>query len=317
MQLSLVLLAILSTEFLASWVIVGLLVPAEWSVWTRLVAVVFVAGFWRVLSVLLTMLLSRAFSTLSWFGRVRLFVAETRIVLWLYSWAQPVLWWWISRAQSKNRQRSDVVVVLIHGFVCNAGMWGKMRRHLRAKGLGCVHTVDLDPFYLSMNDSLSAFEVKLAAILAANQATEAILIGHSMGGVLARVFQYHHPEMVHAAISIGAPHAGTDLARLVSSIEKGPLRPDSAWLAQFTATLTAEQAQIAQAESVKSLFSLNIWSDSDNIVYPQGNAYWSGVEEVKLNGLGHLELAFAPSCLNVVSTFVLAQRQRIQSLPNL
>lgn len=312
MRLSLVLLAILSFEFLIYWAALTVFLPSDWSFWFRLLAIALFAALWRVLSVLITMLLSRAFSKLSLLGRLRLFAAESCIVLWLYSWAQPVLWWWLRRAQAKQNRGDGVVLVLIHGFVCNAGMWGKMCRHLRAKGFSRVHTVDLDPFYLSMQHSLAEFKSKLTAILERYDAKEAILIGHSMGGVLARVFQYHHPELVHAAISIGAPHAGTDLARLVSSIEKGPLRPDSAWLAQFTAALAAERAEKYRVESGKSLFSLNIWSDSDNIVFPQGNAQLTGVEEVKLNGLGHLELAFAPSCLNVVSTFALAQKLRIE-----
>ena len=312
MQLSVVLLGILSAEFLIYWALARFVLPAHWSVWWAVSCIVFFAAFWRVLSVLTTILLSRAFSRLSISGRLRLFAAESSIVLWLYSWAQPVLWWWVRRVEARQSDGEGLVVVLIHGFVCNAGMWGKMRRHLRSAGFTRVHSVDLDPFYLSMDQSFADFKAKLAIILQRYSVHEAILIGHSMGGVLARVFQYHHPEMVHAAISIGAPHAGTDLARLVSSINKGPLRPDSAWLLQFNATLAAERADQHRLETGKSLFSLNIWSDADNIVYPQANAHLTGAEEIKLNGLGHLELAFAPACLNVVSEFALAQKQRVE-----
>lgn len=233
-------------------------------------------------------------------------------MLWLYSWAQPVLWWWVRWREAKQSQGEGIVVVLVHGFVCNAGMWGRMRRHLRKIGFTRVHCIDLDPFYLSMDDSFADFKAKLAVILQRYSATEALLIGHSMGGVLVRVFQHRYPELVHAAISIGAPHAGTDLARLVSSIEKGPLRPDSAWLLHFNATLAAEHASHRQNVSTESLVSLNIWSDADNIVFPQGNAKLAGVKEIKLNGLGHLELAFAHQSLHVVGEFALAQKNRVE-----
>lgn len=313
MRLSILLLTVLSFEFLIYWSSQTFLLPADWNLWLRILAVLLTAVVGRLMIVLITMVLSRAFTTLTLSGRLRLFAAESSAVLWLYSWAQPVLWWWMRRVQAKQALGDGMIVVLIHGFVCNAGMWGKMRRHLHAKGFSRVHAVDLDPFYLSMEHSLADFNSKLASILARFGAKEAILIGHSMGGVLARVFQYHHPDKVHAAISIGAPHAGTDLARLVSTIEKGPLRPDSAWLLQFNAALAAEQAEKHRDVSAKSLFSLNIWSDTDNIVFPQGNAQWAGGEDVKLNGLGHLELAFASSCLNLVSRFAIAQKARVEA----
>ena len=126
---------------------------------------------------------------------------------------------------------------------------------------------------------------------------EVILIGHSMGGVLARVFQNHHPKRVHAAISIGAPHAGTDLARLVSTIEAGPARPDTRWLLEFNAAIAAER-------DTQLLPALNIWSDSDNIVYPQGNAALSASVDCRLNELGHLHLAFSKRALNPIIEFM-------------
>ena len=149
-----------------------------------------------------------------------------------------------------------------------------------------------------MSKSLAQFETQLRKIAQLeSECGEVILIGHSMGGVLARVFQNRHPERVLAAISIGAPHAGTDLARLVSTIEAGPARPDTRWLVEFNAALAAERdAGLRPA--------LNIWSDSDNIVYPQSNAALSSGVDFRLNGLGHLHLAFSKRALNLISEFL-------------
>jgi triacylglycerol lipase len=251
---------------------------------------------WRSALVFLTFLISRGYRGRSWTTFTKIFLYENLVVAYLYTFAQAFLP--LTRLFAKRDQSaSGPVIVLIHGFVCNAGMWGAMREHLHSQGFSRVFTVNLDPLYLKMERSLSDFEGKLRKILRDENAAEAILIGHSMGGVLARVFQHRHPELVHAAVSIGAPHAGTDLARLVSSIHTGPLRPDSAWLLHFNHTQVAEVRD-------QSLRSLNIWSDADNIVFPQGNAALNTGVERKLADIGHLHLAFAALALKHVSDFL-------------
>lgn len=231
---------------------------------------------------------------------------EILVVLYLYSYAQVFLptvykirtWQRFRAGSNLVAPRTGPIILLVHGFVCNAGLWGPMLRHLRNLGFARVHAVNLDPFYHSMPKSLAAFETQLNKIMHLEKASEeVILIGHSMGGVLARVFQNRHPERVLAAISIGAPHAGTDLAKLVSTIDAGPARPDTRWLLEFNAAIAAER-------DVKLLPALNIWSDTDNIVYPQGNAALSAAVDCQLNGLGHLHLAFSKRVLNPITEFL-------------
>ena len=279
---------------------------------------VLTACLWRSLVVLVTFSLSGGFRTNSESGsnsesRVqkeihpyKTMVGEILVVLYLYSYAQvflPTVYKlraWLSSKVSSNlaAPRTGPVIVLVHGFVCNAGLWGPTLRHLREHGFARVHTVNLDPFYRSMTNSLAAFETQLNKIMHLERSSEeVILIGHSMGGVLARVFQNRHPERVLAAISIGAPHAGTDLARLVSTIEAGPARPDTRWLLEFNAAIAAER-------DTKLRPALNIWSDRDNIVYPQGNAALNASVDCRLNGLGHLHLAFSKRALNPIVEFL-------------
>jgi predicted alpha/beta hydrolase family esterase len=263
--------------------------------------------FWRSLLVFLTFLISRGYRGRSWATFTRVFFYENLVVAYLYTFAQAFLP--LTQLFAKRvANPTGPVIVLIHGFVCNAGMWGAMRKHLHNQAFSRVFTVNLDPLYLKMERSLADFEGKLREILQDQNVSEAILIGHSMGGVLARVFQNRHPELVHAAVSIGAPHAGTDLARLVSTIHSGPLRPDSAWLLQFSHTQNAELQD-------QRLPALNIWSDADNIVFPQGNAALNSGNERKLADIGHLHLAFAPAALKHVSDFLTDFKNTYDSKP--
>lgn len=233
-------------------------------------------------------------------------LGEILVVLYLYGYAQVFLplfykvrdWLRLSVGWKASEPRTGPVIILVHGFVCNSGLWGPMFRHLRNCGFSRVHAVNLDPFYRSMSKSLAEFETQLNTIKQREaELGEVILIGHSMGGVLARVFQNRHPERILAAISIGAPHAGTDLARLVSTIEAGPARPDTRWLLEFNAAIAAERDTGLRP-------ALNIWSDSDNIVYPQGNAALSSGIDCRLNGLGHLHLVFSKRALTPITEFL-------------
>ena len=302
MLLSGILFVVLACEMvLLSWIgslWVGSGAPVYWVI----AALFFATCVWRSTFVLITFALSGGFRGRKVIAAFKTMAGEILVALYLYSFAQvfvPVFYKmkaWLGLGVVAPR--SGPVIVLVHGFVCNSGLWGGMFRHLRDTGFSRIHAVDLDPFYRSMTRSLSEFEASLSKIMQLENAQgEVILIGHSMGGVLARVFQNRHPERVLAAISIGAPHAGTDLARLVSTIEAGPARPDTRWLVEFNAAIAAERHTDLRP-------ALNIWSDCDNIVYPQGNAALNSDVDCRLNGLGHLHLAFSKRALNPISEFI-------------
>jgi pimeloyl-ACP methyl ester carboxylesterase len=302
MLLSGVLLIVLSGELLLlSWI------GSDWigsgaSVYVVIAALLLLACFWRSILVLTTFALSGGLRGQRLIPAIKTIAGEILVVLYLYTYAQ-VFYAIFHRFKERlgireSSSQTGPVIVLVHGFVCNSGLWIGMIRHLREAGFARVHTVDLDPLYRSMSNSLAQFEAGLSKILQLESShEEVILIGHSMGGVLARVFQNRHPERVLAAISIGAPHSGTDLARLVSTIDAGPARPDTRWLVEFNAALAAER-------DVGLRPALNIWSDSDNIVYPQGNASLSSGVDCRLNGLGHLHLAFSKRALNPITEFL-------------
>lgn len=318
MLLSVILLLLLVGEALLLCLLGGYWIAQGTSVVLASCVLFLGACTWRALLVLVTFMLSGAFRPVVRSGSLaettesqtphvfKTIVLEILVVLYLYSYAQVFLpicykfrtWRRLRVLKDKPAKHKGPVIVLVHGFVCNAGVWGPVFRHLHAQGFERVSAVNLDPFYRSMTNSLADFELQLSEIMRREHTSEeVILIGHSMGGVLARVYQNRHPDRVRAAISLGAPHAGTDLARLVSTIEAGPARPDTRWLLEFNAARAAEHDPHLRP-------ALNIWSHSDNIVYPQGNAALSAGVDRQLNGVGHLSLVFSKRALNLVSDFL-------------
>lgn len=211
----------------------------------------------------------------------------------LYTWIQPLL-----ALERRPRQDSNPLpVVLVHGFLCNAGLWGGFIARLRKRGVDAVYAVNLDPLYRDMQRSLQVFERKLERILERCGARSAILVGHSMGGVLVRLYRDRNPQRVAAACCIAAPHHGTLGARLIGGgRELGPPSPSSRWLQQFNAGCSSDAGL------------LNIWSEADNIVWPQDSAQLDPVTDLKLGGYGHLHLLAAPAVLDAVAALVLTAR---------
>lgn len=211
-------------------------------------------------------------------ARLRAAAWETALTVWLYMGPQafPALF------RPRPAPGKGPVVVLVHGFFCNGGVWNWLGRQLARAGYVRVHTVDLDPLYLDMQRSLADFHGQLSHILATERVEQAVLIGHSMGGVLVRLYRRQYRERVSLAVCLGAPHYGTRMSHWVRAGERGPATPKTRWLAD---------ANTAHHENAVDHGLINIWSEADNIVAPQEHARLPGVEEHRYTAHGHLRLA--------------------------
>jgi pimeloyl-ACP methyl ester carboxylesterase len=309
--LSGILLLILSFEAILSTIVAIALYRQGWHPAAACLIILVAALAWRCLIVATTFLLSGAWRAKSALQLIHALAGEVLTTLYLYTFAQPLyasLRWFarelappsVCRANADAGQQKGPVVVLVHGFLCNAGMWTRVRHALVQSQVERVYTVSLDPFYQSMPKSLREFERKLMRIRARSQTKQVILIGHSMGGVLANLFAHRRARFVSKIICIGAPHHGTTMAHWVSSRRAGPARPDTRWLQAFIAKAVSHDVPV-----------LNIWSTADNIVSPQEAAKLAGADELVLNDAGHLQLAFDARVLNSIVQFVLP-RQNIQ-----
>lgn len=261
-----------------------------WPLWAAILLPVAVFLVWRALIPALSFLVSGVWTRIEAGGkraRLRAAVEEVLLTLWLYGAAHPFSRWFRPRPQPGE----GPVLVLVHGFFCNGGMWGGMAQRLARAGYPRVHAVDLDPLYRDMQASLTDFHTKLSAILDAEGESHAVLVGHSMGGVLIRLYRRMHPERVALAVAIGAPHYGTRMSHWVGAGERGPVTPRTQWLAAANADHDRDAVDAGL---------VNIWSEADNIVAPQENARLPGVEEHRLTTHGHLRLALAPETFQLL-----------------
>lgn len=172
---------------------------------------------------------------------------------------------------------SATPVLLVHGVLCNAGVWTSMRRRLAAAGIGPLYALSYGPPLVSIERFAGQLAAKIDAILAETGARDVALVTHSMGGLVARAYLRRYGTVkVRRAIMIGAPHRGSVHARLFPGVSLSQLRPGNAWLAALNAVRPPPEPPI-----------VSIWSWHDSMVAPQLSSRLEGARDVELSGVGH------------------------------
>lgn len=218
---------------------------------------------------------------------VRAWWAEVWVALVVFCWRQPfrhqAVGDWLP-AQATGRRG----VVLVHGFMCNRGLWLPWHGPLRAQGHAHV-SVNLEPVMGSIDDYAAIIEDAVLRVTAATGMAP-VLLCHSMGGLAARAWLRAHAAdaRVHRILTLGTPHGGT-------------------WLGRFSRAVNGRQMSLA-GDWVKGLLSVEpqgraqrfvCWySNCDNIVFPASTATLAGADNRFLDGPAHVEMALHPEVIS-------------------
>ncbi|MGE5169794.1 MAG: lipase family alpha/beta hydrolase [Rudaea sp.] len=190
-------------------------------------------------------------------------------------------------------------VLLVHGVLCNAGVWVTMDRHLRRERLTGIYSLSYGPPLASIDDFADQVAAKIDAILAACRTRKVMLVTHSMGGLVARAYlRKYGGAKIARVVTIGAPHHGSVHAWLFFGTSLAQLRPGNAWLAAL------EREPLDPA-----LRFVTLWSWHDSMVAPQTSAELPGAVDVALTGIGHNALLGDPRVLAFVADEIGAARK--------
>jgi pimeloyl-ACP methyl ester carboxylesterase len=122
------------------------------------------------------------------------------------------------RGEIVSLPSAERLAVFIHGLGETEFAWGRNPYGARLEGW--------TPVYLRYNTGRSVSEngASLAALLEQADAREIALIGHSMGGLVARAACHHGGDWtsrVRVTVSLGTPHLGAPLAQAVHHAATG------------------------------------------------------------------------------------------------
>lgn len=121
-------------------------------------------------------------------------------------------------------------IVLAHGFFgfddfAGAGFFNYyhgVREFLANRGEVQVYTPEVDPFNSSDYRGAQLAEA-IEAILAETGHRKVNIIGHSQGGLDARVVAHDHPELVASVVTVATPHHGSPIADIALKLVDEPL----------------------------------------------------------------------------------------------
>lgn len=183
-----------------------------------------------------------------------------------------------------------VPVVLVHGYLCNHRVWDAITRRLLAAGHP-VLAVNLEPLFTSIDRYAPLIEQAVETLRRHTGASQVALVGHSMGGLVIRAWMRAHGHArVARVLTLGTPHAGTQVA----PSGRTPNGAQMEWQSQWLQTL-------AQGETphARSLMRIAL-TPQDNIVFPQMAQVLDGVPVTVFEGRGHLELCLDDAVINWV-----------------
>jgi pimeloyl-ACP methyl ester carboxylesterase len=179
-------------------------------------------------------------------------------------------------------------ILLVHGVADNRSVFTVLRRGLRRRGLGEVHTLNYSPFTTDVRVAAATLGRAVESLAERTGYDRVHVIAHSLGGVIARYYvqRLGGDARVHTLVTLGSPHAGTRTARPWPLRLCRQLRPGS--------DLVAELA--LPAPGCRTRF-VAVWSEHDQVIRPAASARVDhpdlDAHNVAVRGVGHMSLPFS------------------------
>jgi pimeloyl-ACP methyl ester carboxylesterase len=184
-------------------------------------------------------------------------------------------------------------ILLVHGMADNRSVFTLLRLGLRRRGFGHMTTMNYSILTGDVRVAAAQLAEEIEAIVAETGYERIHVVGHSMGGLIARYYvtRLGGDERVHTLVTLGSPHHGTYLAYAWNSRIMQQLRPGSPLMQEL------EQP----VEGCRTRF-LCYWSDIDQLMFPQRTAALEhpdlNVTNIEMHGVGHMSLPIMQSVVH-------------------
>ena len=198
----------------------------------------------------------------------------------VFCWRQPFRSW-LTPDQLPANAQGRRGVLLVHGFVCNRGLWNPWLTKLTGHQVPFI-ALNLEPVFGSISEYAPRIEDAVQR-LHHSTGLPPVVVAHSMGGLAVRRWwvDYVGSHAAHRVITIATPHQGTWLARFGFSRNSREMRQGSRWL---------QDLAIAEPPERYAHFTC-FYGHCDNIVFPPRCATLPGADNRHLGAVAHVHMA--------------------------
>lgn len=191
--------------------------------------------------------------------------------------AHPLGW----LRESKPTDQAGRPILLLHGLFHNRSCWWLVKARLARAGLGPIYSLNLNTWRSDVEPLTELVADKVDQIRMAHGVEQVDLIGHSMGGILARNFIQLRggAAKVRHCIGLATPHGGSRLAPFALTPLARVLMPGSEFLQRLAAAPRPAEVRFT-----------NIHSRHDNLVIPVEAALMEGTPCIEVSDIGHSSL---------------------------
>jgi hypothetical protein len=197
----------------------------------------------------------------------------------------------------RNVEAAETPILLVHGMVDNRSIFTVLRRGLVRRGFGRIETMNYSIFTGDVRAAAARLGAEVERIVQETGYERIHVIGHSMGGLVARYYvtRLGGDEHVHTLVTLGTPHQGSYLAFAWNNGLTRQLRPGSSLMAELAGPVKDCQTRF-----------IVYWSDLDQVIVPQRHAALHhedlNVHNIALHGVGHMSLPITSSVVHGIST---------------
>jgi triacylglycerol lipase len=292
------------------WLLVNPVIDAPITAWDNFNIMTFLAGLLLILfkiafwMVALAVLLSY---TVSWYERAN---SRQELIEWRFTGRSLMLGMWLLIQETACLMATIVLrplgwlpvkppapvsgarfpVILLHGLFHNRSCLFWLQSRIRAGGFRQIISINTPPWH-DIESLTEVLAKKVDELRIRLKSDKIILVGHSMGGMIARNYVQNRggADKVALVVTLGSPHHGSKLAPFAISPMGKTLLPGSAFLRQLNGLQLPQNTPF-----------ISIYTRHDNMVQPVDSSRVDGAENIELEGMGHTALLFHPRAVQAV-----------------
>ncbi|MFE9724763.1 esterase/lipase family protein [Streptomyces sp. NPDC005794] len=187
-------------------------------------------------------------------------------------------------------------VVLLHGFIDNRSVFVLLRRSLARHGWHHLESLNYSPLTCDIRTAAELLDRHVEEICARTGHREIDIVGHSLGGLIARYYvqRLGGDRRVRTLITLGTPHGGTAAA---------PLAGAHPIVRQMRSGSGPIEELRRPAPGCRTRF-ISFWSELDRVMVPVETACVDHPDldavNVRVTGIGHLALPVHPAVASAI-----------------